>query len=71
MMIFLEKQMGRSIVFLVIDDQLWNMKSATVFGKFASPRCHRRNRFTINQYPVKIMEGFMTDDPKTLWLKRR
>jgi hypothetical protein len=32
-MIFLEKQMGKSTVFRVIDDQLWNGESATVWNK--------------------------------------
>jgi hypothetical protein len=39
MMIFLEKQMGRSTVFsVVIDDQLWNGEIGdSIRNKFASP----------------------------------
>jgi hypothetical protein len=59
---------------VVIDDQLWNGEIATAFeiSLLLSYRlCRRRNRFTINQYPVKIMEGFMTDNRNIIVVKRR
>jgi hypothetical protein len=59
---------------VVIDDQLWNGEIGdSIRNKFASPVIglpQEEPLFTINQYPVKIMEGFMTDNRNIIVVKK-
>jgi hypothetical protein len=59
---------------VVIDDQLWNAEvGESVRNKFASPVIglpEEEPLFTINQYPTKIMEGFMTDSRTIIVIKK-
>src|SRR5659263_4305 len=54
-----------NIISVIIDDQLWNGEIGdSIRNKFASPVIglpQEEPLFTINQYPIKLMEGFMTD----------
>ncbi|MFT7334494.1 MAG: hypothetical protein ACI9M1_000377 [Porticoccaceae bacterium] len=59
---------------VVIDDQLWNGEIGdSIRNKFASAVIglpQEEPLFTINQYPVKIMEGFMTDNRNIIVVKK-
>lgn len=59
---------------VIIDDQLWNGEIGdTIRNKFASPVIglpQEEPLFTINQYPVKLMEGFMTDSRTIIVVKK-
>ena len=59
---------------VIIDDQLWNGEVGDrIRNKFASPVIglpQEEPLFTINQYPVKIMEGFMTDSRTIIVIKK-
>tara|TARA_R110000868_G_scaffold124822_3_gene329746 strand:+ start:5365 stop:6342 length:978 start_codon:yes stop_codon:yes gene_type:complete len=59
---------------VIIDDQLWNGDVGdSVRNKFASPVIglpQEEPLFTINQYPVKLMEGFMTDSRNIIVIKK-
>jgi hypothetical protein len=59
---------------VIIDDQLWNGEIGdSIRNKFASPVIglpQEEPLFTINQYPVKLMEGFMTDNRNIIVVKR-
>ncbi|WP_367756255.1 DUF4837 family protein [Flavobacterium sp. WC2430] len=59
---------------VIIDDQLWNGEVGdSVRNKFASPVIglpQEEPLFTINQYPVKLMEGFMTDSRNIIVIKK-
>lgn len=59
---------------VIIDDQLWNGEVGDrIRNKFASPVVglpQEEPLFTINQYPVKIMEGFMTDSRTIIVIKK-
>ena len=59
---------------VIIDDQLWNGEIGnTIRNKFASPVIglpKEEPLFTINQYPVKLMEGFMTDSRTIIVVKK-
>lgn len=59
---------------VIIDDQLWNGEIGnTIRNKFASPVIGLPNEeplFTINQYPAKLMEGFMTDSRTIIVVKK-
>ncbi|UQD55617.1 DUF4837 family protein [Flavobacterium sp. K5-23] len=59
---------------VIIDDQLWNGEIGdTIRNKFASPVVglpQEEPLFTINQYPVKLMEGFMTDSRNIIVVKK-
>lgn len=61
-------------VSVIIDDQLWNGEVGdSVRNKFASPVIglpQEEPLFTINQYPVKLMEGFMTDSRNIIVIKK-
>ena len=58
----------------MIDDQLWNGEIGdSIRNKFASPVIglpQEEPLFTINQYPVKLMEGFMTDNRNIIVVKK-
>jgi hypothetical protein len=59
---------------IVIDDQLWNGEIGdSIRNKLASPVIglpQEEPLFTINQYPVKLMEGFMTDSRTIIVVKK-
>lgn len=59
---------------VIIDDQLWNGEiGESLRNKFASPVLglpQEEPLFTINQYPVKLMEGFMTDNRTIIVVKK-
>lgn len=59
---------------VIIDDQLWNGEIGdTIRNKFASPVIglpKEEPLFTINQYPTKLMEGFMTDSRTIIVIKK-
>ena len=59
---------------VIIDDQLWNGEIGdSLRNKFASPVIglpQEEPLFTINQYPVKLMEGFMTDSRTIIVVKK-
>jgi hypothetical protein len=59
---------------VVIDDQLWNGEiGESIRNKFASPVIglpQEEPLFTINQYPAKLMEGFMTDSRTIIVVKK-
>jgi hypothetical protein len=59
---------------VIIDDQLWNGEIGdSIRNKFASPVIglpQEEPLFTINQYPAKLMEGFMTDSRTIIVVKK-
>lgn len=59
---------------VIIDDQLWNGEVGDLIrNKFASPVVglpQEEPLFTINQYPAKLMEGFMTDSRTIIVVKK-
>lgn len=59
---------------IVIDDQLWNGEIGdSIRNKLASPVVglpQEEPLFTINQYPVKLLEGFMTDSRTIIVVKK-
>ncbi len=59
---------------IIIDDQLWNGEIGdSIRNKFASPVIglpEEEPLFTINQYPVKLLEGFATDSRAILVVKK-
>lgn len=59
---------------IVIDDQLWNGEIGdSIRNKLASPVIglpQEEPLFTINQYPVKLLEGFMTDSRTIIVVKK-
>lgn len=59
---------------VIIDDQLWNGEVGEIVrNKFASPVIglpEEEPLFTINQYPAKLMEGFMTDSRTIIVIKK-
>lgn len=59
---------------VIIDDQLWNGEVGDrIRNKFASPVIglpQEEPLFTINQYPAKLMEGFMTDNRTIIVVKK-
>lgn len=59
---------------VIIDDLLWNGEIGdSIRNKFASPVIglpQEEPLFTINQYPVKLMEGFMTDNRNIIVIKK-
>jgi len=59
---------------IIIEDQLWNGDIGdSVRNKFASPVLglpQEEPLFTINQYPAKLMEGFMTDSRTIIVIKK-
>lgn len=59
---------------VIIDDQLWNGEVGdSIRNKFASPVIglpQEEPLFTINQYPVKLLEGFMTNSRNIIVIKK-
>jgi hypothetical protein len=59
---------------IIIDDQLWYGEVGdSIRNKFASPvigLVQEEPLFTINQYPAKILEGFMTDGRNIIVVKK-
>jgi hypothetical protein len=59
---------------VIIDDQQWNGEIGdSIRNKFASSVIglpQEEPLFTINQYPVKLMEGFMTDSRNIIIVKK-
>lgn len=59
---------------VIIDDQLWNGEIGdSIRNKFASAVIglpEEEPLFTINQYPTKILEGFMTDSRTIIVVKK-
>ena len=59
---------------VIIDDLLWNGEIGdSIRNKFASPVIglpQEEPLFTINQYPVKLMEGYMTDSRNIIVIKK-
>ncbi len=61
-------------VSVIIDDQLWNGEVGdSVRNKFASPVLglpQEEPNFTLNQYPVKLLEGFMSNSRNIIVIKK-
>ena len=61
-------------VSIIIDDELWNGEIGdTIRNKFASPvpgLSQEEPLFSINQYPVKLLEGFMTNSKNIIVVKK-
>ena len=59
---------------IIIDDQLWYGEVGdTIRNKFASPvlgLTKEEPLFTINQYPAKLLEGFVTDSRSIIVVKK-
>ncbi|HJR99832.1 MAG TPA: DUF4837 family protein [Flavobacterium sp.] len=59
---------------VIIDDLLWNAEIGdSIRNKFASPVIglpQEEPLFTINQYPMKLMEGYMTDCRNIIVIKK-
>lgn len=59
---------------VIIDDQLWNGDVGdSIRNKFASPvigLSQEEPLFNINQYPVRLLEGFMTDTRAIIVVKK-
>jgi hypothetical protein len=59
---------------VIIDDQQWNGEIGdSIRNKFASPviGLPQEEPLTINQYPLKLMEGFMTDSRNIIIVKKK
>jgi len=70
-----EKTSGKiNTISVIIDDQLWNGEVGdSIRNKFASPVIglpQEEPLFTINQYPVKLLEGFMTNSRNIIVVKK-
>lgn len=65
---------GYNQVSLIIDDVLWNGEIGdSLRNKFASPVLglpQEEPLFTINQYPVKLLEGYMTNSRNIIVVKK-
>ena len=59
---------------VIIDNQLWTGEiGESIRNKFASPVIglpEEEPLFTINQYPIKLLEGFMTDNRTIIVVKK-
>lgn len=71
----LRKATGKTnTISVIIDDPLWNGEiGESIRNQFASPVIglpQEEPLFTINQYPVKLMEGFMTDTRAIIVVKK-
>lgn len=59
---------------VIIDDQLWNGEVGdTIRNKFASPVYglpQEEPNFSLNQYPVKLLEGFMNNSRNIIVIKK-
>lgn len=70
-----EKTSGKiNTISVIIDDQLWNGEVGdSIRNKFASPVIglpKEEPLFTINQYPIKLLEGFMTHTRNIIVIKK-
>nr|WP_294926938.1 DUF4837 family protein [uncultured Flavobacterium sp.] len=63
-----------NIISIIIDDQLWYGEVGdSIRNKFASPvlgLTKEEPLFTINQYPAKLLEGFVTDSRSIIVVKK-
>ena len=64
-----------STISIIIDDQLWNGEIGdSIRNKFASPVLGLQEEeplFTLNQFPVKLLEGFMTNTRNIIIVKKQ
>jgi hypothetical protein len=72
---FARKTTGKiNTISVVIDDQLWNGEIGdSIRNKLASPVIglpEEEPRFTINQYPVKLLDGFATNNRAIIIIKK-
>ena len=71
---FNENEAKTNNVSVIIDDELWNGEIGdSIRNKFASPVIGLQEEepiFTLNQYPVKLLEGFMTNSRNILVIKK-
>lgn len=69
-----ESSAAINTISVIIDDQLWNGEVGdSIRNKFASPVLglpQEEPLFSINQYPVKLFEGFSTDSRNILIVKK-
>lgn len=69
-----ESSAAINTIAVIIDDQLWNGEVGdSIRNKFASPVLglpQEEPLFSINQYPVKLFEGFSTDSRNILVVKK-
>jgi len=70
-----EKTTGKiNTISVIIDDPLWNGEIGdTIRNKFASPVIglpQEEPLFTINQFPVKLLEGYMTNSRNIIVIKK-
>jgi len=70
-----EKTSGKiNTISVIIDDPLWNGEVGdSIRNKFASPVIglpQEEPLFTINQYPVRLLEGFMTNTRNIIVVKK-
>lgn len=71
----IDKTSGKiNTISVIIDDQLWNGEVGdSIRNKFASPVIglpQEEPLFTINQYPVKLLEGFVTKTRNSIVIKK-
>jgi hypothetical protein len=72
---FPEQTSGKvNTISVIIDDQLWNGEIGdSIRNKFAAPVVglpQEEPLFTINQYPVKLLEGYMTNSRNIIVVKK-
>ncbi|NUY80089.1 DUF4837 family protein [Flavobacterium sp. MAH-1] len=71
---FADAQQNYNQVSLIIDDLLWNGEIGdSLRNKFATPVLglpQEEPLFTINQYPVKLLEGYMTNSRNIIVVKK-
>lgn len=70
-----EKTSGKiNTISVIIDDPLWNGEIGdTIRNKFASPVIglpQEEPLFTINQFPLKLLEGYMTNSRNIIVIKK-
>ena len=70
-----EKTTGKiNTISVIIDDQLWNGEVGdSIRNKFAAPVIglpKEEPLFNINQYPVKLLEGFVTKTRNSVVIKK-
>src|SRR6476620_8117197 len=71
----LAKASGKiNTIAVIIDDELWNGEIGdSIRNKFAAPVTglpQEEPLFTINQYPEKLLEGFMTNGRHIMVIKK-
>jgi hypothetical protein len=70
----LKASSGINNIAVIIDDDLWNGEIGdSIRNKFASPVLglpQEEPLFTINQYPAKLLEGFMTNGRNIIVVKK-